>query len=64
MSVIVRDCTLEDIDGIAFLMGELGYPTSYEEMKGRFKNPTFMKKMASMCLSLPWWYTVILEVKG
>ena len=90
MSVIVRDCTMEDIDDIVFLMGELGYPTSYEDMKGRFKNISsdssyctllaevkgkvvgmvglqksyIYEKTGTMCVSLPWWYKVILEVTG
>jgi GNAT superfamily N-acetyltransferase len=54
MSVIVRDCTMEDIDDIVFLMGELGYPTSYEDMKLRFMN---ISSDSSYC-------TLIADVKG
>jgi GNAT superfamily N-acetyltransferase len=54
MSVIVRDCTMEDIEDVVFLMSELGYPTSYEDMKARFKN---ISSDSSYC-------TLLAEVKG
>lgn len=38
MELSIRHSTIEDIRYITSLIGELGYPTSYEEMSVRFKN--------------------------
>jgi GNAT superfamily N-acetyltransferase len=36
--VMIRDANVNDIEELAILMNELGYPTSVDEMEARFKN--------------------------
>lgn len=35
-SILIRDATEDDLEALANLMNELGYPTTLEEMKMRF----------------------------
>src|SRR5690625_1880238 len=34
--VLIRKASQEDVEQLSFLMGELGYPTTPNEMEGRF----------------------------
>ncbi|QGQ98045.1 hypothetical protein EHS13_25695 [Paenibacillus psychroresistens] len=51
MSVIVKDCTMGDIEQVTSLMSELGYPTSIEEMEASFKNILPIQRMGFIAKS-------------
>ncbi|MGP4071584.1 GNAT family N-acetyltransferase [Piscibacillus sp. B03] len=51
---MIREATIEDVQGLADLMGELGYPTSDKKMKQRF----------SKINKHPDYHTLVYEVEG
>ncbi|MFD2637940.1 GNAT family N-acetyltransferase [Piscibacillus salipiscarius] len=51
---MIRKATMEDVQGLAELMSELGYPTSYENMKQRY----------SKINQHPDYYTLVYEIEG
>ncbi|MFC4023667.1 GNAT family N-acetyltransferase [Oceanobacillus longus] len=54
MNVLIRKAEENDVPHLARLMGELGYPTTIEEMEARFSNIN----------ASPFYHTFVAEVNG